>query len=114
MNDSTRAVIILILFFILLLAIAYFGTGILVRRATRAVIRAFRESEAVTSEKAMTAQALNLLPKGIFQFRGLRDYKPAALQNLIKHEIVLVTDDGRLYLSEDALFQSGIEERIGK
>lgn len=112
MNESTRAAIILILIFILLLAIAYFGSAFLIKRATKTVIRTFRDNEALTAAKALTAAELGLLPKGFFQFRGLRDYKPAALQYLIRGNIVLTTEDGRLYLSEETLFQSGIEQRL--
>jgi len=32
-----------------------------------------------------------------------RDYKPAALQGLIRVEIVQVTEEGKVYLSEEKL-----------
>lgn len=113
MNDSTSAVIILILFMLLLLAIAYFGTSIMVKRAMKAVIKRFRDYQALSPEKAMTVQDLGLQSRSFFQFRGLRDYKPSALQFLMKNEIVLATEDGKLFLSEQALLQSDIEQRIG-
>jgi len=37
-----------------------------------------------------------------------RDYKPYALTTLIKAEIIRMTDDGRLYLSEEKLMSSGL------
>ena len=114
MNESTRVTIIFILAIILLLAVAFLGSGLLLRRALKVVIRTFRENGALTPEKALTAESLNLLPKGLFRARGLRDYRPAALQYLMRYQIILATEDGRLYLSEDALFQSGIESKIGK
>ena len=112
MSPTTNAVILLILILLLLLAIAYFGTGILVRRATRAVIRMFRDNQALTPEKALTMLELGFKGRSILQFKALRDYKPAALQFLMKNNIILVTEEGKFYLSEETLYQTGIEQHI--
>lgn len=114
MNESTSAIIILILIMLLLLAGAYFGTGFLVRRALRTVIKTFRDKMALTPDTAMTIEELGLQARSFFQFRGLRDYKPSALQFLIKQNIVQSTEEGKLFLSEQALLQSDIEQRIGR
>ncbi len=113
MSESTRIITILVLIIVLLLAAAYIGTSYMMRRATGAVIRIFRENEALSTEKAMTVQDLKLAPRGLFQVNLFRDYKPTALQFMMKNDIVRATDDGRVYLSEETLQQSKIEQRIG-
>jgi hypothetical protein len=40
-------------------------------------------------------------------FRG-RDYKRYAISTLMKAEIIQATEDGKLYLSEEKLFESGL------
>jgi hypothetical protein len=42
----------------------------------------------------------------------LRDFKPYALDALVKAEIIKGTEDGRLYLAEDKLMASGVEGRL--
>jgi hypothetical protein len=54
-----------------------------------------------------------LKKKGLLQGSGMRDYKPIALQYLMKENIVRVTDEGKIYLSEETLLQSGMESKIG-
>jgi hypothetical protein len=112
-NQQTSAIIILILFIILLLVIAYFGTGILVRRATRSVINTFRDNGATSPEKALTLDQMGIKGRSLLQFKAFRDYRPAALQFLMRNNIVQATEDGRFYLSEEVLYQSGIEQNIG-
>jgi flagellar basal body-associated protein FliL len=114
MDESTRAVIIMILVILLLLAIAFLGTSFMTRRAVKAVIRMFRDAQAFTPQNAMTAEQIGFRSKSFLQFKAFRDYKPAALQFLMKNEIVQVTEDGRLFMSEEALYRSGIEQRVGK
>jgi len=41
-----------------------------------------------------------------------RDFKPHALNALVKAGIVKSTESGRLYLSEDVLMESGLEGRV--
>ncbi len=113
MSASTQAVIYMILILVLLIAIGFIGTQYMMKRATRSVIRIFRENEALNPEKAMTIQDLKLAPRGLLQVKAFRDYKPTALQFLMKHDIVQITDDGRVYLSEDTLLRSEIEQRLG-
>ncbi len=60
----------------------------------------------------MKIDELGLQARSFLQFRGLRDYKPSDLEYLMKNNIVLMTEDQRLYLSEEALFQSNIEQNI--
>jgi hypothetical protein len=112
LNQSTQAIILIILIFIILIVTALFVTSFLVKRAVRDVINIFRKNQALTPDKAMKIDELGLQARSFLQFRGLRDYKPSALEYLMKNNIVLMTEDQRLYLSEEALFQSNIEQNI--
>lgn len=83
----------------------------LLRRAARQVIKIFREHNATDSKNARTIDELGLRPPGMMErmFRG-RDYKPYALNALMKAEIIQQTEDGRLYLSEEKLTDSSLEK----
>lgn len=104
--------IIIVLFFIALLALAFVVSRWRMKRAMRAVIRIFREQGAVNSKDAKPSYEL-LESRGMIDgmFRG-RDYKPHALNMLIKADIIQTTEDGRLYLSEDKLLTSGFDRGI--
>ncbi len=112
-DKQTSAILIFILVIVLLLVVAFLGSNILTKRALKAVIKLFRAFNALTPETAQYAQDIGLKNRGMFQMRGLRDYKPAALQFLMKHEIVKATEDGKLFLSEESLAQTEMETRIG-
>ena len=77
----------------------------LFRKAMFTVIQVFRKHNAVGEQNAKTIKELGLIPRHIFDpFKpALRDYKPQALQSLIIHDIVQVTVDQKLYLSEENL-----------
>ncbi len=109
MSESTRAFILVILVLILLLVLAFMGSRLLMRRAVKRVVAIFREHQAKDEASALTQEALGLKPRGLFEFRGLRDYKPMALQLLMRYNIVRVTEDGRLFLSEETLAQTNLE-----
>ena len=81
-----------------------------VKRAVRDVIRIFRHQNAVTSKTARTIDELGLQPRGIMEgmLKG-RDYKPHALKSMIDAGIVQVTEDRKLYLSEEKLLDSSLE-----
>jgi len=113
MSASTASWIILILVILLLLAISFLVSNLLIRRALRAVIKMFRDTQSITPETAKMAEDIGFKKHGLLQFRGLRDYKPTALQFLMKNEVVRSTEDGRLFLSEETLAQTGIEIKIG-
>ena len=106
MSDSTRALVLLILVILLLLVVAFAGSSFLMRRALRQVIKMFRTAGALSPETAKLAADVGIRQKGLLEIRGLRDYKPTALQFLIRQEIVIVTEDGRVYLSEEKLATS--------
>lgn len=77
---------------------------LLVKRAAHSVIRIFREHNAVEISHAETIDNLGL--KSLNMIEKLwkpRDYKPRALQLLLSADIIQVTEDGKLYLSEENL-----------
>ena len=110
MDESTRALILLILVLLLLMALAFIGSQFLMKRAINTVIKGFRDRQALTPESAVTADELGYKRK-LFQMNGLRDYKPNALQLLMRTNIVQMTEEGKLYLSEEALSQTRLAQK---
>jgi hypothetical protein len=84
----------------------------LIRRAARQVIKIFRAQNATESKNARTIDDLGLRPPGMLErMMRRRDYKPQALNALMQVGVVKVTEDGKLYLSEEKLSESGLEKR---
>jgi hypothetical protein len=81
-----------------------------VKRAIPQVIRIFKEQNAVGIRNAKTLDELGLRPRGMVErmLKG-RDYKQYAFSALMRAEIIQMTEDGRLYLSEERLAESGLE-----
>ncbi len=99
-----RLIIFITVIFVLLIGGTIFLPNYLTRRAIFQVIRIFRERNAVEMNNAKTIDELRLRPPDFFQrMMSLRDYKPGALQILIKAGVVLMTEDGRLYITEAKL-----------
>jgi hypothetical protein len=83
----------------------------LTRRAAHQVIKIFRRQNAIDSRSARTIDELGLRPPNMMQRMGRRrDYKPHALDALLRAGVVQVTEDGKLYLSEDKLAELGFEK----
>jgi hypothetical protein len=80
-----------------------------IKRAVSQVIQIFRDYNAVGIKNAKTIDELGLRPRGMMDgmFKG-RDYRQYALSALVRSEIIQMTEDGRLYLSEDKLLASGL------
>ena len=108
-----NGILIIVLLVVVLLAGMFLIPQWRLRRAIHQVIRIFRDHNAVSVRDAKTVDALGLRPRGMlegmFSVR-LRDYKKHALDALMKADIIQTTDDGRLYLSEDKLFASGLDK----
>ena len=99
--------LIIIGILILLVGTALWLSRILMARAIRSLISSLREAGATTSANARTAEELNLRAKSTLRdFRVLRDYGPYALQILVRAGVVEVTEDGKLFLSEERLAMS--------
>jgi len=85
----------------------------LMRRATRQVIKIFREHNATDNKNAKTIDELGLRPPGLMErMMRRRDYKPYALSALVNAGVVKTTEDGKLYLSEEKLADSSLEKGI--
>jgi len=85
----------------------------LTRRAARQVIKIFREHNATDAKNAKSIDELGLVPPGMLErMMRRRDYKPYALNALMKAEIIQATEDGKLYLSEEKLADFGLERGV--
>ena len=107
MNDITMIIILVVLLLLALLVVPQFMT----RRAVKAVLRIFREHNAVGIKNAKSAEELGLQPKGMAErMMRPRDYKPRALQALMSADIVRMTEDGKIYLAEENLTGTNLDK----
>ena len=95
-------------FVAILLTLVWLGLFIipiyLLRRAIFQVIRIFRINHSLCSEGPKTVEELGLMPVSFMdRFSKPRDYKPYALQFLLKSGVVRQDQDGFLCLSEEKL-----------
>jgi hypothetical protein len=112
---NATTIIITILIFALLIVALFIIPRWRSKRALRQVIQVFRNNSATDIKNAKTVDELGLKPPTMREeMFHRRDYKPYALNALIKAEIIRRTEDGRLYLAEDRLMASGIESRISQ
>lgn len=81
----------------------------MIKRNARKVIRIFRENNAIGIQNAKTMEELGIRQHSMlktFQPRelfGRRDWKTAALDFLIQSNVVMVTEEGKLYITETSL-----------
>ena len=108
MNDVLFIILIVVVVIVAMLGIPY----LMMRRAIGRVIKIFKDNYAIDARSAKTIDDLGLRPRTRLQgmFRA-RDYKPQALTFLMKSEIVLMNEDGKLYLSEDKIAASKLYKR---
>ena len=94
---------IVILIIIFLLAV-FVVQPLMIARHCPKVIKIFRQQSAVGGKNAKFVDELGLQQRGFVErmWRG-RDYKPRALQLLMQINVVRVTDEGKIYLSEPDL-----------
>jgi hypothetical protein len=111
MSESTRALVLIILVMLLMLAIAFLGSNLMMRRAIKNLIKVLKEGGALSLDTAKSIEELGM-KKSLFNFKLWRDYRPAAMQLLITADIVRATDDGKLYLSEENLAKSKLGQQI--
>lgn len=96
--------IYLILFMIVILGFAFFISARLTKRALFRVLTIFRDENAIGYERARTIEQLGLTPPNILERIGRpRDYRQNALKILIKSEVVQLTEDGRLFITEEKM-----------
>jgi len=98
---------VIIIGIIVVLALGMFLSRFMMTRAFTTVIKIFQRDNAINNKSARTIDELGLRPPSFTQriFRS-RDYKPQALNMLIRAEIIQTTEDGKLYLSEENLAYS--------
>ncbi|MBA7485584.1 hypothetical protein ES707_21132 [subsurface metagenome] len=108
MSNVLLIVLLVVCILLALIGIPYMMT----KRALNRVIKVFQRSNTIDFSTAKTIDELGLRPRTMLQnmFRS-RDYKPQALNFLMKAEIIVVTDDGKLYLSEEKLIASKLYKR---
>ena len=94
----------LILLGILFLVIMFGLPQMLIRRTIPSVLKIFIEHNATSPQNAKTVDELGLADQTLTQrLWKPRDYKPRALQLLLSSNIVQMTADGKLYISEENL-----------
>ena len=100
---------ILILAIIALFGLAFLISNWRTKLAISQIMDIFRRANAVGIKNAKTVYELGLEPKRMYMRLGLRDYKPRALQLLQQADVVKMTGDGKLYLSEETLASSKLK-----
>jgi hypothetical protein len=81
-----------------------------IKRATNQVVAIFERNNALDARSAKTIDELGLRPRTFLEgMLRIRDFKPYALQILMKAEVVRQTDGRRLYLSQDKLVAINID-----
>jgi hypothetical protein len=85
----------------------FYIRAFLTRRAIFKVIKIFYQHNALGMNGAKTLHELGLESPSFFQrITRPRDYKQYALQILMKREIILVSEEGRVYMVEERLDQA--------
>ena len=103
MNDVLFIVLMVLLFIVVIIVVPQW----MLTRNVPKVIRIFRQQNAVGGKNAKTIEELGLVPKSMFQrMFNRRDYKPQALQFLIRTTVVEMTEEGKVYLNEETLMQT--------
>jgi len=97
----------LIVLTVLLLIIIFVLPQIMLRRAISSIVHTFRQNKAVGADNARTIDELGLRPRSMAQalFRGTQ-YKTTALLVLKNAGVIMNTEEGKLYLSEENLSNS--------
>jgi hypothetical protein len=105
-----------VLFVLILVILAILGFFVLprirIRRAVSQVVAIFERNNALDVRSAKTIDELGLRPPTFLEgMMRMRDFKPYALQILMKADVILQTDGGRLYLLQDKLAAIDIDRR---
>jgi hypothetical protein len=104
------------LFILFLVILAILGLWVLprmrIKRAVNQVVAIFERNNALDARSAKTIDELGLRPPTFLEgMLRMRDFKPYALQILMKADVVVQTDGGRLYLLQDKLAAANVERR---
>lgn len=111
-SDNMSDILIIVFIGIAIIAGMLGIPYLMMRRAVGRVVKIFQRNFVIDAKSAKTIDELGLSPRTMLQnmFRA-RDYKPQALNFLMKAEIIQVTEDGKLYLSEEKLGTSRLYRR---
>ena len=90
------SVIFLILILIVSLAGAVFYGSWAMRKACRYILSDLKRQKALDPDSAV---ALPYAKRSLLHF-GLRDYRPNALDTLVKHDFIRMTAEGKFYLGK--------------
>lgn len=95
---------IIIILIIIFLAVMFILPQFMIARAVPKVIKVFRKYNAVGTKNAKFVDELGLQQRGFIERMWRpRDYKPRALQLLMHINVVQLTDEGKIYISEPDL-----------
>ena len=107
MTENNSRIFLFLIFMIIAFGGVLYIRTFLTRRAIFKVIKIFYQHNALGIEGAKTLHELGLERPDFFQrMTRPRDYKQYALQILIKRDIILENEDGRLYMVEERLDQN--------
>jgi hypothetical protein len=108
--DGMNAILI-IAALVLILVLSFLFLAWQVQRNTIKVIKIFRDKKAVGIQNARAPSELGLHRRSVLENVFLmRDYKANALDALIQSGAVQVNQDGRMYLTEEALEAAKLPE----
>ena len=94
-------IFITVFILVALIMLTFFIAARMTRRAISRVIEIFRKHQAIGIHQAKTIDELGLRPPNLLKrVSRLRDYKQNALKILIKGEVIHLTEDGKLYITE--------------
>lgn len=105
-----------VLLILLIIILAILGFWVLprvrIRRAINQVVTIFERNNALYARSAKTIDELGLRPPTFLEgMIRMRDFKPYALQILMKADVIRQTDGGRLYISQDKLAAINLDKR---
>jgi len=107
-----NSTVIIIIFFVVAIVGILVIPRFLVKRAINQVVDIFLKNEAIDVASARTITELRLQKKGYLErMVRTRDYKPYALEMLLRADIVIRTEDDKLYISKE-MVESKLNKKV--
>jgi len=104
-------VILIVLLILICLASIILLPQFMIKIAAKKVVKIFRSKYAVGLDNAKTVEELGLKQEGMLnRMMKPRNYKPQALQALMRANVIIMKEDSKLYLSEEALAQTNLKD----
>jgi len=100
MDGMSLLLVVAVLFFVVMMVF----TQMQAKRTITNVLRMFRQHNALNAKNAKTVDELGVKSRTTLQklFKP-RDYRPTVIREMVKHGVILETEEGKLYLSEERL-----------